>query len=177
MPVGHVLLLRLDSGLPPPLQVFTAPGDRAPFQVRAPVGGAPRHPSVRNYQRIELSSKAGVEGDDLGQNQPQRGAPPRPERVKCPTVDPSVDRSAADHAKGWLEASGHYGGTGSFLFALTPTLKVLRGRRYWSPANLLRWTPSYAIVEIHVREELTRVLRANGLRVAWDARTTACARW
>lgn len=54
--------------------------------------------------------------------------------------------------------------------------KVLRGRRYWSPANLLRWTPSYAIVEIHVREELTRVLRANGLRVAWDARTTACAR-
>ena len=48
--------------------------------------------------------------------------------------------------------------------------KVLRGRRYWSPANMFRWIPSYSIVEIHVREELTKVLKANKLRVAWDAR-------
>ena len=43
----------------------------------------------------------------------------------------------ADHAKGWLEASGHYGGTGSFLFALTPTLKVLRGRRRGGAGNYM----------------------------------------
>ena len=40
--------------------------------------------------------------------------------------------------------------------------KVLRGR-YWSPANMFRWIPSYSIVEIHVREELTKVLKANKL--------------
>ena len=54
--------------------------------------------------------------------------------------------------------------------------KVLRGRRYWSPANMFRWIPSYSIVEIHVREELTIVLKANKLRVAWDAREASCAR-
>ena len=54
--------------------------------------------------------------------------------------------------------------------------KVLRGRRYWSPANMFRWIPSYSIVEIHVREELTKVLKANKLRVAWDAREASCAR-
>ena len=36
--------------------------------------------------------------------------------------------------------------------------------------------PSYSIVEIHVREELTKVLKANKLRVAWDAREASCAR-
>ena len=53
--------------------------------------------------------------------------------------------------------------------------KVLRGRRYWSPANMFRWIPSYSIVEIHVRE-LTKVLKANKLRVAWDAQEALCAR-
>ena len=43
-------------------------------------------------------------------------------------------------------------------------------------SNMFRWIPSYSIVEIHVREELTKVLKANKLRVAWDAREASCAR-
>jgi hypothetical protein len=87
------------------------------------------------------------------------------DRSAC--VRAGLDHGAIDEAC-WLDLVGEA--------QMITYQKVLRGRRYWSPANMFRWIPSYSIVEIHVREELTKVLKANKLRVAWDAREASCAR-